>query len=100
MLPMPSPLEPFVELWVERVGLVDPRRAAVALAPAVKRYGGERVMEALRGYLDNPHLRVRRLEYFVQDIVRYLPPDPSVPLVDEYGDLTTVGLSLYASSRR
>lgn len=93
---MPSPLGPFLGVWERRVGLIAPGRAAKALSPAVKAYGGERVLKALENYLDNPHIKVRRLEYFVQDIVRYLPSsEPPQPLVDETGELTEAGVRAY-----
>ena len=99
---MPNPLVPFLALWNERVGIVPPGRAGAALKPALDVYGPDRVRGALRAYLDNPRVTVRRLEYFVQDIVRYLPPDPTVPpptLVDAYGDLTDDGSASYYGRR-
>lgn len=87
-------LTPFLVLWQERVGLVNAPRAAAALKPAIDVYGADRVLAAMRAYLDNPAPKVRRMEYFVQDVVRYLPQPPA-PLVDEFGDLTNAGVRAY-----
>lgn len=97
---MPNQLIPFLELWNQKVGLIAPARAAAALAPAVKLYGQEPTLAALAAYLDDPKRKVRRLEYFVQDIVQYLPqPDEDGPLVDANGDLTDDGAALYYGHR-
>jgi hypothetical protein len=91
-------ITPFYDLWMERVGMVDGARMSKTLAPLLKLHSEETLLEALRNYLNDDTRRIYRIEYFAQDLVKYLPKR-NIRLVDEFGSLTPQGLTLYLSSR-
>lgn len=88
-----NPLSPFLKLWTEQVGIIDPARMGKGLKVARTMYADDILLDALARYISSPLTRVKRVEYFVQDLQTWLPSQR--PLVDATGALTDDGTRVY-----
>lgn len=86
-------ITPFYDLWMAKIGHVAPARMARVLAPMLKLHSEAELLRAMQRYIESDTTRIKKLEWWAEDLVRYLDPEEEV-LVDETGVPTRAGLRI------
>lgn len=86
-------------IWSEQVSPIDTGRVGKALKAIVDKYGWQDTRNGLTAYLECSGDKVRKLEWFAGDAVRWIERIGKMPLNDEHG-LTERGRMIEAVARK